>query len=98
MPRTSSPAGLAGLLEQQSSVVSRGQLLALGMKDSAMQYRVRRRPHWGHMGEMSGLRAGVRRSAGGRAQRRRAVRAGGAARVGGVAGGVWCPVVAPSGG
>jgi hypothetical protein len=39
MPRTSSPAGLAeflenGLaefLEKQSSVVSRGQLLALGM-------------------------------------------------------------------
>ena len=46
MPRTSSPAGLAGLLEQQSSVVSRGQLLALGMKDSAMQYRVRRGGPW----------------------------------------------------
>jgi len=37
MPRTSSPAGLAELLEKQSSVVSRGQLLALGMKDSATQ-------------------------------------------------------------
>jgi hypothetical protein len=41
MPRTSSPDGLADLLEQQSSVVSRTQLLALGMKDTAMQYRVR---------------------------------------------------------
>ena len=46
MPRTSSPAGLAGLLEQQSSVVSREQLLALGMKDHAMQYRVRRGGPW----------------------------------------------------
>src|SRR2546423_10192749 len=41
MPRTSSPDGPADLLEQQSSVVSRTQLLALGMKDTAMQYRVR---------------------------------------------------------
>ena len=41
MPRTSSPDGLGELLEKQSSVVSRGQLLALGMKDTAMQYRVR---------------------------------------------------------
>jgi hypothetical protein len=46
MPRTSSPDGLAGLLEQQSSVVSRAQLLALGMKDNAMQYRVRRGGPW----------------------------------------------------
>ena len=46
MPRTSSPDGLADLLEQQSSVVSRTQLLALGMKDSAMQYRVRRGGPW----------------------------------------------------
>src|SRR5689334_20219909 len=46
MPRTSSPAGLAGLLEQPTSVVRRGQLLALGMKDSAMQYRVRRGGPW----------------------------------------------------
>ena len=46
MPRTSSPAGLAELLEKQSSVVSRGQLLTLGMKDSAMQYRVRRGGPW----------------------------------------------------
>jgi hypothetical protein len=41
MPRTSSPDGLADLLENQSSVVSRAQLLALGMKDTAMQHRVR---------------------------------------------------------
>lgn len=41
MPRTSSFTGLGQLLEKQSSVVSRGQLLALGMKDTAMQYRVR---------------------------------------------------------
>jgi hypothetical protein len=41
MPRTSSSDGLGELLEKQSSVVSRGQLLALGMKDTAMQYRVR---------------------------------------------------------
>ena len=41
MPRTSSPDGLGELLEKQFSVVSRGQLLALGMKDTAMQYRVR---------------------------------------------------------
>ena len=46
MPRTSSPDGLADLLEQQSSVVSRAQLLALGMKDNAMQYRVRRGGPW----------------------------------------------------
>jgi hypothetical protein len=46
MPRTSSPAGLAELLEKQSSVVSRGQLLALGMKDNAMQYRVRQGGPW----------------------------------------------------
>jgi hypothetical protein len=46
MPRTSSPAGLGELLEQQSSVVSRGQLLALGMSDRAMQYRVRGGGPW----------------------------------------------------
>ena len=46
MPRTSSPDGLADLLQQQSSVVSRAQLLALGMKDNAMQYRVRRGGPW----------------------------------------------------
>src|ERR671925_172249 len=46
MPRTSSPDGLGELLARQSSVVSRGQLLTLGMKDSAMQYRVRRGGPW----------------------------------------------------
>ena len=46
MPRTSSPDGLADLLEQQSSVVSRAQLLTLGMKDRALQYRVRRGGPW----------------------------------------------------
>jgi hypothetical protein len=46
MPRTSSPDGLGQLLEKQSSVVSRGQLLALGMSDRAMQYRVRRTGPW----------------------------------------------------
>jgi hypothetical protein len=46
MPRTSSPDGLDGLLAKQSSVVSRGQLLDLGMKDNAMQYRVRRGGPW----------------------------------------------------
>ena len=46
MPRTSSVDGLGQLLEKQSSVVSRGQLLALGMTDRAMQYRVRRNGPW----------------------------------------------------
>ena len=46
MPRTSSPDGLADLLEQQSSVVSRTQLLVLGMKDNMMQYRLRRGGPW----------------------------------------------------
>jgi hypothetical protein len=46
MPRTSSPDGLGELLEKQSSVVSRRQLLTLGMKDNAMQYRVRRGGPW----------------------------------------------------
>jgi hypothetical protein len=46
MPRTSSPDGLAELLAKQSSVVSRGQLLALGMSDRAMQYRVRHGGPW----------------------------------------------------
>src|SRR5215470_11287028 len=46
MPRTSSPDGLGQLLEKQSSVVSRGQLLALGMKDNTMQYRLRRGGPW----------------------------------------------------
>jgi hypothetical protein len=46
MPRTSSVGGLGELLEKQSSVASRGQLLALGMSDRAMQYRVRRSGPW----------------------------------------------------
>jgi hypothetical protein len=46
MPRTSSRDGLGELLAKQSSVVSRAQLLALGMKDNAMQYRVRRGGPW----------------------------------------------------
>jgi hypothetical protein len=46
MPRTSSPDGLAELLAKQSSVVSRGQLLALGMNDRAMQYRARSGGPW----------------------------------------------------
>ena len=46
MPRTSSPDGLGELLEKQVSVVSRRQLLALGMKDNAIQYRVRRGGPW----------------------------------------------------
>ncbi len=46
MPRIARPAGLGELLEKQLSVVSRGQLLTLGMTDNAMQYRVRPGGHW----------------------------------------------------
>src|ERR1700741_2491132 len=46
MPRTSSFSGLADLLEKQHSVVSRSQLLTLGLTDNAMQYRVRRGGPW----------------------------------------------------
>ena len=46
MPRISSPGGLGELQAKQSSVVSRGQLLTLGMKDNAMQYRARRGGPW----------------------------------------------------
>ena len=46
MPRTPSFSGLNELLAKQSSVVSRRQLLALGMKDNAMQYRVRQGGPW----------------------------------------------------
>jgi hypothetical protein len=46
MPRTSSPDGLAELLEKQLAVVSRGQLLKLGVSDRAMQYRLRRGGPW----------------------------------------------------
>lgn len=38
--------GLGDLLEKQSSVASRGQLLTLGMNDNVMQYRVRRGGPW----------------------------------------------------
>jgi hypothetical protein len=41
MPRVSSAHGLAELLASQLSVASRAQLLALGMRDNAMQYRLR---------------------------------------------------------
>ena len=46
MPRTAQLDGLDALLEKQLSVVSRGQLLALGMTDNVMQYRVRRGGPW----------------------------------------------------
>jgi len=46
MPRTMHLEGLGEFLEKQYSVVSRGQLLTLGMKDYAMQYRVRRGGPW----------------------------------------------------
>jgi hypothetical protein len=46
MPRVSSPDGLAELLAGQLSVASRGQLLALGLKDDAMQYRMRPGGPW----------------------------------------------------
>ncbi|HJZ29074.1 MAG TPA: hypothetical protein VJ370_22560, partial [Streptosporangiaceae bacterium] len=38
--------GLGELLDRQFSVASRGQLLGLGMKDNAMQYRVRPDGPW----------------------------------------------------
>jgi hypothetical protein len=46
MPVTTRIDGLGELLDQQFSVVSRGQLLALGMKDTAMQWRVRAGGPW----------------------------------------------------
>ena len=46
MPRTARIDGLDELLDKQLSVASRGQLLALGMKDNAMQYRVRLGGPW----------------------------------------------------
>jgi hypothetical protein len=46
MPVTARIDGLGELLDQQFSVVSRGQLLALGMKDTAMQWRVRAGGPW----------------------------------------------------
>lgn len=38
--------GLNELMDKQLAVVSRGQLLALGMTDNAMQYRVRSGGPW----------------------------------------------------
>jgi hypothetical protein len=46
MPRIARLDGLDALLDQQLTVVSRGQLLALGMTDNIMQYRVRRDGPW----------------------------------------------------
>ncbi len=46
MPRIAQPDGLGELLDQQFYVVSRGQLLALGMKNNAMQWRVRAGGPW----------------------------------------------------
>jgi hypothetical protein len=46
MPRTARLEGLDELLDRQLSVVSREQLLTLGLTDSAMQYRVRARGSW----------------------------------------------------
>jgi hypothetical protein len=46
MPRIARPDGLTELLEKQFAVVSRGQLLTLGMTDDAMRYRVRRGGPW----------------------------------------------------
>ena len=46
MPRIARPDGLDELLAKQLSVVSRGQLLALGLTDNIMQYRVRRGGPW----------------------------------------------------
>ena len=46
MPRTARLDGLGELLDQQLSVVSRGQLLTLGMTDNGMQYRIRRGGPW----------------------------------------------------
>ena len=46
MPRTARLDGLDALLAEQLCVVSRGQLLTLGMTDNAMQYRVRSDGPW----------------------------------------------------
>jgi hypothetical protein len=46
MPPIARPDGLTELLEKQLSVVSRRQLLTLGMTDNAMQYRVRAGGPW----------------------------------------------------
>jgi len=46
MPVTVRIDGLRELLDQQFSVVSRGQLLVLGMEDHVMQWRIRARRPW----------------------------------------------------
>jgi hypothetical protein len=46
MPATVRIDGLDELLDRQFSVASRGQLLALGMRDNAMQWRVRAGGPW----------------------------------------------------
>ncbi len=46
MPVTLRISGLDELLDQQFSVISRSQLLTLGMSDHAMQYRIRRGGPW----------------------------------------------------
>lgn len=46
MPRVAPVDGLADLLDRQLAVASRRQLLALGLKDNAMQYRLRAGGPW----------------------------------------------------
>lgn len=46
MPRTAGLDGLDELLDRQLAVASRHQLLDLGMKGHAMQYRARREGPW----------------------------------------------------
>jgi len=46
MPRVAPVDGLADLLDRQLAVASRRQLLALGLKDNAMQYRLRTGGPW----------------------------------------------------
>jgi hypothetical protein len=46
MPRVSAPPGLATLLDRQLAVATRPQLLAFGVKDAAIQYRLRQGGPW----------------------------------------------------
>jgi len=57
MPRTARFEGLDELLEKQFAVVSRAQLLGLGMNDHAVQYRVRAGGAW--QGLLPGVYLGV---------------------------------------
>jgi len=57
MPRTARFEGLDELLEKQFAVVSRAQLLGLGMNDHAVQYRVRAGGPW--RGLLPGVYLGV---------------------------------------